>query len=87
MLQNKLIFRAGYNFPDGFVFFHHKTQFLEIKAFSGKAAISKYVFLQKNSVPSRVRNYSVITASKFCMQKELQMLITSTENTSNSYSP
>lgn len=52
---------------------------LEIKAFSGKTAISKYVFGQKDTVSSTfLKNYSEITISKSCMEKAL---ITSTENT------
>lgn len=56
-------------------FSHHKILFLEIKAFSGKTAISKYVFVQKDTVPSWLKNYSEITIPKFCMEKGLQILI------------
>lgn len=81
-------FRAGCNFPDIFFFFffflsHHKMLLLEIKAFSEKTAISKYVFGQKDRVPSRLKKYSEITIFKFHMEKGLQVLITSTENTGN----
>lgn len=61
--------------------------FLEIKVFSGKTAISKYVFVQKDTVPSWFKNYFEIKVSKFCMEKGLQILITSTENTGSIYSP
>lgn len=61
--------------------------FLEIKAFSGKTVISKYVFVQKDTVLSWLKNYSEITISKFHMEKGLQILITSAEDIVSICSP